>query len=98
MITSGKRNGKQRKLDFSYTFSILFSSCFYKFISLHSRKHWNWGLEYSIARNIIVYHSTNFLLHNLNMNPDRKDLLSKDKKAKRPKAQCMKNILQTLHY
>ena len=32
------------------------------------------------------------------MNPNRKDLLAKDKKAKRAKAQCMKNILQTLHY
>lgn len=47
---------------------------------------------------IIVYHGTNFLSHNLNMSPDRKDLLAKDKKAMRPKAPCMTNILQTLHY
>ena len=59
---------------------------------------WIGVLEYSIARNIIVYHGTNFLSYNLDMNPNRKDLLAKDKKAKRAKAQCMKNILQTLHY
>ena len=59
---------------------------------------WIGVLEYSIARNIIVYYGTNFLSHNLNISTDRKDLLAKDKKAKRPKAPCMKNILQTLDY
>ena len=61
---------------------------------------WIGVLEYYIARNqnMIMYYSTKFLSHNSNMRPDRKDLLAKDKKAKRPKAPCMKNILQTLHY
>ena len=45
-----------------------------------------------------MYYGSNFLSQNSNMLPDRKDLLAKDKKAKRPKAPCMKNILQTLNY
>ena len=60
---------------------------------------WIGVLEYSInSQNMIMYYGSNFLSQNSNMLPDRKDLLGKDKKAKRPKAPCMKNILQTLNY